>query len=177
MSHPCCFPENALDDHDPQQATTRAYQLHRDQLRVFFQGLTRQKHDAEDMLQEVYVRLARHPPSDPLRDPVAYIFRVAWSVLKRSHRNANRRPIAHDPNNIEMLLEHHAADVSDEVIAEETLLNCLKQLPPIYGAVFYLRRRDGLEYAAIAKELNISLPQVRRYLGRALAHLKAHLAE
>ncbi|MBL8270182.1 RNA polymerase sigma factor [Steroidobacter sp.] len=166
-----------MDKPDPPQDTTHTYQLHREQLRVFFQGLARQTHDAEDMLQEVYVRLARHPPSEPLRDPVAYLFRVAWSVLKRSYRHARRRPVAHDPNSIETLLVDHAADVSDEVIAEEALLTCLKQLPPIYGAVFYLRRRDGLEYAAIAKELNISLPQVRRYLGRALAHLKTHLAD
>lgn len=169
--------ETTLDSHDPKQDPTHAYQVHREQLRAFFQGLARQTHDAEDMLQEVYVRLARHPPSEPLRDPVAYLFRVAWNVLKRSSREARRRPVAHDPNSIEALLADHSGDVSEEVIAEEALLNCLKQLPPVYGAVFYLRRRDGLEYDAIARELNLSLPQVRRYLGRALAHLKAHLAE
>jgi RNA polymerase sigma-19 factor, ECF subfamily len=150
----------------------QAYEQHRNGLRSFFRTRAYRKDGVEDLVQEVYVALMRFPPRESLRDPSAYLYRVAWHLLQRFNRRARREPETHDPATLARLDQQTSADAAAELAAEQHLIQLLRELPPLYGAVLILNRRDGMDYAEIAARLKISVSQVRRYLGVTLAHLK-----
>jgi RNA polymerase sigma factor (sigma-70 family) len=149
-----------------------AYEQHRDELRGFFRAATRRKDHVEDLVQDVYVTLMRFPPRETVRDPAAYLFKVAWHLLQRFNKRARREDQPLDPESLNRLSRGWADDASAELAAEQQLVHLLKELPPLYGAVLILNRRDGLSYTQIGERLKISVSQVRRYLGLTLTHLK-----
>jgi RNA polymerase sigma factor (sigma-70 family) len=148
------------------------YEQHRDELRGFLRAYAFRKDSVEDLVQEVYVALLRHPPREPLRDPAAYLYKIGWNVLRRANKRARREPQTHDPQTLNELNAQTTEDAGAELAAQEHLIALLRELPPMYGAVLILNRRDGMDYSQISARLNISTSQVRRYLGAALAHLK-----
>lgn len=150
----------------------QAYEQHREKLRSFFRSSLHQSDSVEDLVQELYVALARFPPREPLRDPSAYLYKIAWHVLQRFNKRARRAPETADHEALEKLCRQSVDDASAEFAAEQHLIELLKELPPLYGAVLLLNRRDGMSYSQISARLNISVSQVRRYLGHTLAHLK-----
>ena len=150
----------------------QAYEQHREELRSFFRMSLRGGDGVEDLVQELYLTLARFPPREPLRDPSAYLYKVAWHLLQRFHKRARRAPETADHETLEKLSQRSAEDACAELAAEEQLVALLKELPPLYGAVLLLNRRDGMSYSQISARLNISVSQVRRYLGQTLMHLK-----
>lgn len=157
---------------DESTNVTQAYELQRDRLRSFFGAHARQKDSVDDLVQDVYVELMRYPPREPVRDPTAYLYRVAWHLLQRFNKRSRREPVAHDSATLDQMSRRWNDDAGAEFEAEQQLLQLLRELPPMYGAVLILNRRDGLPHSKIAKRLNISQSQVRRYLGRTLAHIK-----
>jgi RNA polymerase sigma-70 factor (ECF subfamily) len=150
----------------------QAYEQHREKLRSLFRSSLRESNAADDLVQELYLTLARFPPREPLRDPSAYLYKIAWHLLQRFNKRARRAPETADHETLERLSQRSAEDASAELEAEQHLLALLKELPPLYGAVLLLSRRDGMNYSQIAARLNISTSQVRRYLGHTLLHLK-----
>jgi len=150
----------------------QAYEQHRHQLRSFFRTYAFRKDSVDDLVQEVYVTLMRFPPREALRDPAAYLYKIGWHVVRRANQRARREPETHDPGTLEQLCDQTTNDAGAELAAEQQLVQLLRELPPLYGAVLILNRRDGMDYSQIATRLNISISQVRRYLGLALAHLK-----
>lgn len=151
---------------------TQAYEQHRDELRGFLRTYAFRKDSVEDLVQEVYVALMRHPPREALRDPSAYLYKIGWNVLRRANRRARGEPETHDSATLARLSTQATEDAGAELAAEQQLIALLKELPPLYGAVLILNRRDGMNYSQIATRLAISISQVRRYLGLALSHLK-----
>jgi RNA polymerase sigma factor (sigma-70 family) len=150
----------------------QAYELHREELRSFFRSSLRQNESVDDLVQELYLAIARFPPREPLRDPSAYLYKIAWHLLQRFNKRARRAPQTTDHETLEKLCRQSAEDAGAELAAEQHLIALLEQLPPLYGAVLLLNRRDGMSYSQIAERLNISVSQVRRYLGQTLLHLK-----
>lgn len=151
---------------------TRFYEQHRDQLRGFLRAYAFRKDSVDDLVQEVYLALMRHPPREALRDPSAYLYKVGWNILRRANKRARGEPETHEPVTLDLLCKETTEDASAELAAEQHLVALLRELPPLYGAVLILNRRDGMSYSQIATRLNISTSQVRRYLGQTLAHLK-----
>ena len=159
-----------------------AYERHRAELRSFFAHATRGRAShIEDLVQNVYLRLMEYPPAQPLREPQAYLFKLAWSELHRDHARALREPAFHDHENLERLSAQSTASVSatepEDLSAEALLTQVFAQLPAIYGEVFVRFKWDGRTYKQIATELNLSLRQVKRYIARTLTCLRQTRAE
>jgi RNA polymerase sigma factor (sigma-70 family) len=150
----------------------QAYEQHREELRSFFRSSLRQSDGVDDLIQELYIALIRYPPREPLRDPAAYLYKIAWHLLQRFNKRARRAPETADHETLEKLSRQSGEDVAAELGAEQQLIALLEELPPLYGAVLLLNRRDGMNYSQIAERLNLSVSQVRRYLGQTLMHLK-----
>ena len=56
---------------------------------------------------------------------------------------------------------------------QRQLAAILDELPPLYRAILLLQKRDGMSYVEIAKELDLSVHTVEKYLFRALALVRA----
>ena len=155
---------------------SRAYQRHRAELRNFFTHVTRGKAAyIEDLVHNVYLRLLEYPPTQALREPQAYLFKLAWSELHRFHAKSMQEPTAHDHETLERLSVHSrlsSPEDASEAAVEAVLMKVMTQLPAIYGEVFVRFKWDGRTYRQIAAELKLTPRQVKRYIARTLQCLK-----
>ena len=140
--------------------------------------------DAEDMVQETWVRYQATPP-ETIRSLKAclttIITRLCMDQLQLAHRKREQyigpwlpEPIL-TPEAEEMA---EAGNPEQRVDMEESVslafLILLEQLQPFERAVFLLREVFGYEFAEIAAMLGKSEAACRRSFSRAKLHLQAH---
>jgi len=158
------------------RAIEEAYSRYSGELRLFFRRLSRRMELSDDLVQEVYLELLRYPPRETLREPQAFLYKIAWNVVNRSNGRERHSAIPVDDESMRRAEEQAAKQWTDntlsEIDAEQRILKVLGQLPPLYGAALILWKRDGLAYSQIGKQLGISAHTVRKYLTRAMAHVK-----
>src|SRR6201994_4141264 len=122
--------------------------------------------DIEDLAQETYLRLLRARDLGEVRNPKAYLLRVASHVIVEWR---DRQP------EVESLLEvdgdELVGDCAPEFevearLSQDQLNRTLDSVSPTMRAVLLLRLRDDRSCKDIARELDITLRQVRRYIAR-----------
>lgn len=129
--------------------------------------------DARDLAQEAYVRLLRLDRKDLVRDPQAYVYRVAANLL---HEFELRRRT--DAAGLRRWTERRVVEdrsppadhTADALFIGAKLREVLAQLSPKCRAVLILHRRDGMTYDEIAQLLEISPSMVKKYLAAGLRH-------
>ncbi|MBS0420045.1 MAG: RNA polymerase sigma factor [Proteobacteria bacterium] len=173
MSTDDSAPEHPL----PPRAIEEAYSRYNGELRQFFRRLSRRSETSDDLVQEVYLELLRYPPRETLREPQAFLYKIAWHVMNRFYARERRAGVPLDVATLKSVQDEAAAaqwtdDTLSNLDAEQRILSVLKQLPPLYGAALILWKRDGLPYSEIGRQLGISTHTVRKYLTRAMAHVK-----
>ena len=129
--------------------------------------------DAEDVVQEVWLRWADGDRGDVL-DPRAYLVRITTRLaLNKLRGNARRREDYVGSWLPEPLLT--APDVAHDVELADSvstaMLLVLETLPPTERAVFVLREVFDVSYAEIAEAVDKSEPAVRQVASRARAHV------
>ena len=130
--------------------------------------------DAEDVLQEVWLRWVE--VTDEVVDERAYLVRITTRLaLNRMRSVARRREDYVGPWLPEPLLT--APDVADDVELADSvstaMLLVLQTLPPVERAVFVLREVFDVSYAEIAAAVDKSEPAVRQIAHRARSHVEA----
>ncbi|MBB4929880.1 RNA polymerase sigma-70 factor (ECF subfamily) [Lipingzhangella halophila] len=131
--------------------------------------------DAEDCLQEAWLRWAREDRSD-VANPRSYLVRIVTNVtLNRLRVLRNRRETYVGPWLPEPMLT--APDVADEVADADSVsyavLVVLETLGPVERAVFVLREVFGMPHAEVAEALGRSEQSVRQLAHRAREHVHA----
>jgi RNA polymerase sigma factor (sigma-70 family) len=131
--------------------------------------------DIEDLAQETYLRLLRARDLGEVRNPQAYLLRVASHVLLewRDHQ-PNAESLV--PMDEDLLVDDCPPEFElDASLSQERLNHTLATASPIMRAVLLLRLRDERSCKDIARELDITLRQVRRYLARGYERLRTAL--
>lgn len=160
---------------------------HGKQLQRFFASRVSEPSDADDLVQETYLRLLRVKRQDLVRCPKAYIFRIAANLahehwLRRSSRaslvaRSDLSPAeanAGDVQAFEASSPEASATTSEQLEQLATLLN---ELPPKAWAALIWAHRDGLSYKEISARLSVSTNMVKKYLIRALAACREGVIE
>jgi RNA polymerase sigma factor (sigma-70 family) len=129
--------------------------------------------EAEDLTQEVFVRLAGMD-SRQMNSAESYIFRMAVNLL----RDRGRREKVRFNHRAEALsAEDVGVDLLDPlrvVAGRESLVDlgaALRELPERTRDVFILYRLEHVDKRDIAQAFEISLSTLERHLTRAMAHL------
>jgi RNA polymerase sigma factor (sigma-70 family) len=132
--------------------------------------------EAEDLAQEIYLRLLRVERRDLIRSPEALLFRIASHAVYEWHLLArNRLPhSAADLEALESLEAEPSADIWRAEIARE-LACALEQLSPKCRAAVVLHRREQLTYSEVGVQLGISVAMVKKYLSQGVALCREHL--
>ena len=131
--------------------------------------------DAEDVLQETWLRWAEVDP-DPVRDRRAYLVRITTRLaLNRLRTMARRRETYVGPWLPEPLLT--SPDVADDVELADSvstaMLLVLETLGPTERAVFVLREVFAFDYDEIAAAVEKTPAAVRQIASRARSHVEA----
>ncbi len=128
------------------------------------------RYDAEDLAQEAYLRLSRVKKQTLIRNPEAYLFKIANNLvneflIERSKSKKYAEQEARLQGDDESGVQEDQAERHERTRHLEDILD---QLPAMYRAVLLLRKRDGFSHAEIAERLEISPHTVHTYLKRAL---------
>src|SRR5437763_11984724 len=137
--------------------------------------------DAEDMVQETYLRYQATPP-DTIRSLKAFLTTIISRLCVDQLQLARRKREEYvGPWLPEPILTADAADTGDPERRVETqesislaFLVLLEQLQPFGRAVFLLREVFAYEFAEIAAILGKTEAACRRSFSRAKRHLRAH---
>ncbi len=129
--------------------------------------------DAEDILQELWLKVDRLQPEGPIADPRAYLFRMADNLMhdrvRARMRRINREQAWSDAG-------FDPAGQDETPSAERTLLArqrlrrvelALAMLGERTQAIFRRFRVDGISQSRIAQEEGISVSAVEKHLQRA----------
>lgn len=128
--------------------------------------------DIEDLAQETYLRLLRARDLADVRNPQAYLLRVASHVLSEWR---NRHPPEEmfeeldDNALVDELIPEMALDAE---ISRDRLDQALREVSPVTRAVVLLKFREGRRCKEIARDLQLTERQVRRHLTRAFERLR-----
>ena len=135
----------------------RLYDAHAQPLFAFLLNLTRDEADTRDVLQEIFVRLAREPDRlAGVRDERAFLIRLAHNAAvdlmrRRTSRDRTKVNFAAEP-----LSPFAPTDDPDEQLFREELAEALGELPEDQRAVVHLKLWSGLTFEEIATALDIS---------------------
>jgi RNA polymerase sigma-70 factor (ECF subfamily) len=141
----------------------------------FLARRTRTAADAQDLAQEVYMRLLRVERLDLIRKPRSYLLRIAANLVCEWRLKAPQaRP--HDSSSLAILAaaDDPEADAIQERRARYFAAE-LERLTPAMRAALVLQVRDGLSYEEIAVQMNATRRMVKRYLLEAYARLRARV--
>ena len=132
-----------------------------------------QRQDAEDLAQEVYLRLLRLDASKQVHKPAAYIFGIASHVVadfmsgaRQGHEHLEDR--GEDP-------DHCASppdDLADRLNLQQQLERALDRLPQTHARVLLAHKHHGLSYEEVAMELGLSIHTVEKYVTQAKALIR-----
>jgi RNA polymerase sigma-70 factor (ECF subfamily) len=135
----------------------RLYDEHAQPLYAFLLNFTRNEADTRDLLQELFVKLAREPGLlDGVREERAFLIRLAHNAAIDLMRRRNTRDRTKINFAAEKISPFAPTSDPDEKLFREELVFALGELPEEQRAVVHLKLWAGLTFEQIAAALDVS---------------------
>lgn len=160
----------------------RMFEKHKAALRRLVRRHLAPETDAEDVLQEAFLRAYAAELERGVEHPKAFLFQVVRNTALGEIRRSEASPIdgSADFDTVTLFSHTTEADASDVMDGRRKLhaftLGVL-QLPPRCRRAFLLRRVDGLSYKQIANRMGISVSAVEKHVAMGLVRCQGFLAE
>ena len=158
------------------QNLAEAFTQLRDPICRYLIALGLDRSEAEEVLQETFLRLCQHVGGDQRpEDWRGWVFRVAHNLARDEHRRKRRRP-AQPFEDAQASIDLHAdprATPEQQVLAQERqqrLAAALERLPAHQRECLHLRA-EGLRYREIAEVLDAGVSTVAEWVQQALKTL------
>ena len=148
--------------------------------------LTRRAHDAEDLVQETYLKAFRASKQfERGTNLKAWLFTILHNTYRNMRRHDGRNPVDVNSETVEQAVDVAGADQTPEQILTRATLDtdlqeALDALPEAFRQAVWLRDVEEFAYAEIATMLEIPIGTVmsrisrgRRMLYERLAHTRA----
>lgn len=127
--------------------------------------------DAEDAVQETYLRVLRHSDTlNEIREPRVWLVRIVWNVVLDRKRRSKTRPETDDIADLARLLPASGLTAEERVASSQhhaTVLRAVEQLPEKEQRVLILSAFEELSSVEIAHVLGTTESTVRSRLFRA----------
>ena len=138
----------------------------------------RTPHEAEDLVQEAWIKMASYEREHPIKQPEAFLMRTALNLSIDAHRMS----ISHGEEVAveDVVLIDVAQSIDDVVLAKERMARltiCLRRLSPKTRDIFLSYRLEDLTYQEIAARHGLSVSTVEKHVARAMAQLAGWMAD
>lgn len=163
---------------DDRIAFYNLYERYCRRLHGFVLRYIKQKEDAEEIVQEVFVKIwVSRNKIDAYSSFDAFLFTIAYNTtisLLRKRTNEKKyleqiKAFQQPDNSPDLIDEIHFNELNFQV---QTLIN---ELTPRQKEIFLLCREEGLTHEEIAKKLEISVNTVKKHMGNTIAFLKQQI--
>lgn len=146
----------------------------------YFKKRISQQSDVEDLVQEVFTRLAGSSSKTEISRPEAYLMCTASNVWKDFLRK--RKTHAYSMHDTFEEGQHaYEEDTPEHVLQTrqsiDGLIVALNELPERTRQVFVLYRIKGMKHKDIANRLRVSVSSVEKHMVKAICHLADHLGD
>ncbi len=165
--------------------------VYMDQLYSAARRMTRNTADAEDLVQETYLRAYRgfgnFQQGTNLR---AWLFRILTNAFINSYRSKQRKPQSVDLAAVEDVYMHQqlrgdtrsalsasAEDVMMEAVTDTEIIEALESLPEEFRITVLLADVEGFAYKEVAEILQVPIGTVMSRLHRGRKALRKRLAK
>ena len=139
---------------------------------------------AEDLAQELYLRLAGRDRAEPVTNPAAMLYRMAFNLMLDRARGEARSAARDTAWRQIARTEVGGVEIADEPPADEAaasaqrlrqLVAAVADLPPQAGRAFRLHKLEGLSHAETARAMGLSVKAVEKHVSAALKALTVKL--
>ena len=173
-------PSNRQDD----SPLVAAFLEKREALMLFLAARTRSMALAEDLVQDLYMKVAAVGPGAEIRSPGPLLYRMAANLLVDHVRSAQRsrrrdsqwRDDTHTAVGGEDVVEDPSAE--QQIVSRERarqLADAVAALPPQMGRAFRLNKLEGLTQSQTADALGVSRKMVEQHIHAAVKNLTRKL--
>ncbi|MEZ5892971.1 MAG: sigma-70 family RNA polymerase sigma factor [Parvularculaceae bacterium] len=139
------------------------------------------RHDAEDVMQNCYLRILAFSEENHIDNARALIFRTASNLAideirrRKRARTSTMSPEADEERELIANIDSGAPDCEKMLMTREDITEAIEALdahPPNVKRSFILSRVDGKTYAEIADALGVSISAVEKYMIKAVKTLR-----
>ena len=126
-------------------------------------------HDAEDLVQEAWLRLDCYSRGNTVDKPEAFLMRTALNLSIDAHRVSRNRGEAVVLD--ETVLIDTAPGIEAIALGRERILRlcaCLPRLDPKTRDIILAHRIEGMSYQEIAAKHRLSVSAVEKHIARAM---------
>ena len=152
-------------------------------LLAYFSKRVPSRAEAEDLTQEVFVRLLHHPDRHSGQTAEAYVFTIAANLL-RDRAKSVAGAIDRASRDVDSLVEtgqYSSALIEDRdpervLVGKEAIedvLEALAELGERTRDVFILARLEAMQHREIAEMYGVSVSSVEKMIMKAMVHLGA----
>ncbi len=134
------------------------------------------RHDAEDLTQETFLRAYRHISSiDPSQNVTAWLFTIATHLVYDRSRSAQKRheivmdTSQLDDETIALVASYNSIEAEND---RRDLESALQKIKPQYRSVLLLYYKEGFAYHEIATMLSLPINTVKTHIVRAKKELQ-----
>jgi RNA polymerase sigma factor (sigma-70 family) len=140
---------------------------------------------AEDLAQELYLKIAGRDPAGEVGNPTALLYRMALNLMLDRARGEARSAARDTAWRQVARTEMGGVDIAEEPPADEAaasaqrlrqLVAAVRDLPPQAGRAFRLHKLEGLSHAETARAMGLSVKAVEKHVSAALKALTARLS-
>jgi RNA polymerase sigma-19 factor, ECF subfamily len=167
----------------PRASSTVAelFKAHARRVRSFLRFRLRSDEDAQDAVQDVFLRLWQREREGSLKaEARSYMVSAAFNAAvdverRRSYQRVDAHVLVDDVE-----VADSDAEPDDALFwrnALHNLVDALNDLPDVTQQVFALSHIEGLTHVAIAERLEMSVRNVERHMARAIAHCEGRLKD
>ncbi|WP_257839163.1 RNA polymerase sigma factor [Phenylobacterium sp. J426] len=162
----------------------RAFFERREALILFVAARTRDMATAEDVVQDLYLKIAGLDPTAEVRAPEALLYRMAANLLVDHARSVQRSSRRSAEWRLETRTVMDGQDVAHDPPADEVVIgkervrllaDAVASLPPQMGRAFRLHKLDGMTQAQTAQVMGVSVKMVEAHIAAAIKHLAQRL--
>ncbi len=145
-------------------------------LRAFLTQQTRSLDDAEDLVQEIFLRLWRMGERSEIRSFKAFAFKMACNLVKDRSRRTYTRMMRQSVPAGEVQLSDLGEGEPSSVVQSQQMLGIVAEtmakLRPATREAFLLYRVEAWPHARIAARMGISVSMVEKHVSQATAALR-----
>ena len=162
------------------QALDRLFEEHASGLRAFVAARVVGNLDVEDIVQDVYARLARMealaeklPPGN--RGTRAFLLTMANRLVIDRERHLGVR--RQHREQVRLLQDRDDAPSPERIVLArddlDAVARAIEGMKPRWRRAFVLNRFNYMSYRDVARTMNVSPKTVEKYIGKALLHLRS----